>query len=326
MPPSPARIATLHLAQQEGVLWAGAMDDLRQLETTFANIERKPDDLAVLRRGIKLTDKAVGVFVWVQKVFPKGSYTPLLAAWKSVGVLVKSKSTSVPEMQVALRDFKVALQDVLDRTAPTHFTHLGFKFDNPEHIPWEACRVVFDGMEFLKAMFQKRGVSALLEQGVRRIVIVPTEGMTAHFDSRTRELTVSTSDLAKTGRFSESFAGEAVIHEFGHFVHRNFITGEAAAAWDVPWKGIPTLADPQNQHLRNDPGRAKKLDLLEIPTDYGKVDQYEDFAETFLVFMVAPDRLSPTAKFRMQRALSLSGLYGKAVMRVGHVQVERIPE
>lgn len=300
------------------------MDDLRQLQRAYDDIVRKPDDQAVLRRALRIADKAVNVFVWARKVFPKGSYAPLLAAWKEIGVQAKAKGAGTPEMREALRQFREALQDLLDRTAPAHFTHLGFKFDNPEHIPWEACRVVLDGVEFLRAMFQKRGVSAILEQGVRRIVLVPTEGMTAHFDSRTRELTVSTADLAKSGRFSDTFAGETLLHEFGHFVHRTYITGEAAAAWDAPWAGIPSLADPQNLHLRNNPDRARKLDPLDIVTDYGKVDQYEDFAETFLVFMVAPDRLSPTAKFRMQRALSLSGLYGKAVMRVGR-EVQAAP-
>jgi hypothetical protein len=50
------------------------------------------------------------------------------------------------------------------------------------------------------------------------------------------------------------------------------------------------------------------LDPLEIVTDYGKQDKFEDFAETFMLFMVAPEKLTPTTKFRMQRALSLSGL------------------
>jgi len=55
---------------------------------------------------------------------------------------------------------------------------------------------------------------------------------------------------------------------------------------------------------------------LEIPTEYGEKNEREDFAETFVAFMDAPEKLSDKAKFRMQRALSLSGLYGKEVMRL----------
>ena len=85
--------------------------------------------------------------------------------------------------------------------------------------------------------------------------------------------------------------------------------------WDTPWddQGMGSLADP---NYRAPKDRDEKLKDLELVTEYGKVDKYEDFAETFLVFMATPEKLTPTAKYRMQRALSLSGLYGKPVMRL----------
>jgi hypothetical protein len=55
---------------------------------------------------------------------------------------------------------------------------------------------------------------------------------------------------------------------------------------------------------------------LEIVTDYGKTNEKEDFAESFVAFVGAPSQLTPTAKFRMQQALALSGLYGKHVMHL----------
>jgi hypothetical protein len=58
------------------------------------------------------------------------------------------------------------------------------------------------------------------------------------------------------------------------------------------------------------------LDKLEMPTGYARTNPMEDFAETFVAFMVAPERLSNQAQFRMQRALSLAGLYGKPIMRI----------
>ena len=104
-----------------------------------------------------------------------------------------------------------------------------------------------------------------------------------------------------------------VIHEIGHYIHRVYIKGEAEQAWNEPWKDLKTLARPGETP---EPNRDQILDPLGIPTEYGKVDRYEDFAETFMLFMIQPERLSPTATYRMQRALSLSGLYGKPVMRL----------
>ena len=58
------------------------------------------------------------------------------------------------------------------------------------------------------------------------------------------------------------------------------------------------------------------LDALGIPTEYGRTNVGEDFAETFVLFMTDPNRLSDMARYRMSRALWLSGFHGKPVMRI----------
>lgn len=55
---------------------------------------------------------------------------------------------------------------------------------------------------------------------------------------------------------------------------------------------------------------------LDIPTAYGRKNYKEDFAETFVYFMLEPGKLSERALTRMQRALATSNLYGKPVMRI----------
>lgn len=60
----------------------------------------------------------------------------------------------------------------------------------------------------------------------------------------------------------------------------------------------------------------KALEDLGIPSNYGKEDFQEDFAETFVLFVAAPDRLSKTARWRMGRTLGLSEAGGKKVMRL----------
>lgn len=54
---------------------------------------------------------------------------------------------------------------------------------------------------------------------------------------------------------------------------------------------------------------------LGVPSDYGKTNEKEDFAENFAIFMTNPSKLSDSARYRMQRTLWLSGFGGKPVMR-----------
>jgi 2'-5' RNA ligase len=79
----------------------------------------------------------------------------------------------------------------------------------------------------------------------------------------------------------------------------------------------PTLTKEQvAAYAQDDSAVAQALEALQVPTEYAKTNEREDFAESFVAFMAAPGRLSEMGKFRMQRALSLSGLYGKPLMRL----------
>jgi hypothetical protein len=61
----------------------------------------------------------------------------------------------------------------------------------------------------------------------------------------------------------------------------------------------------------------KLVKKLDVPTGYAGTNEAEDFAESFVAFMDAPSKLSDNAMFRMKRTLSLAGLYGKPIMRIG---------
>jgi len=310
-------------------LWDDAVKDLNQFNSLYAQVERKPQDLAVLRKCINGINKVPKVSVWAMKCLAPDTYkTVYLPATREVSKLARDKEAPADLLLAAIHQYKKAVQTALDSTAPESFTYEGFNVVNEEHISDELCRKALEGVDFLKALFKKRGVKDLIEQGIARIVLVLDAGASAFFHAGTRELTLSVPELSKgnAGRFIDTFAGETVLHEFGHYVHRNYITGEAAEAWDEPWEGLPSLADPHALRDSN-PKRQERLDPLEIVTEYGKTDKYEDFAETFMVFMSAPEKLTPTSKFRMQRALSLSGLYGKPVLRLSskdHVLALRV--
>jgi hypothetical protein len=57
-------------------------------------------------------------------------------------------------------------------------------------------------------------------------------------------------------------------------------------------------------------------EALGIPTEYGKINEMEDFAETFVYFMMNPEALHPVARWRMGRTLGLSSATGKRVIRL----------
>lgn len=301
--------------------WDDAVKDLNQFNSLYAQVERKPQDKAVLKKCVTGASNLTKLFVWAKKALTPDVYGKLLGAWRETGKLAKARSASEEELSAAVEQFRKETQAALDSTAPENFTYQGFKVVNLEHFSDELCRKALEGVDFLKALFKKRGVVNLIEQGIARINLVFDAEGSAFFHAGTRELTMSVPELSKgnTGRFISTFTGETVLHEFGHYIHRNYITGEAAEAWDAPWGDLPSMADPnyrRNLDPKQNDERKKVLDPLEIVTEYGKTDKYEDFAETFMVFMSSPDRLTPTAKFRMQRALSLSGLYGKPVLRL----------
>ena len=75
-------------------------------------------------------------------------------------------------------------------------------------------------------------------------------------------------------------------------------------------------SDTVDQIRSEDTAVDAALDALGIPTQYGRTNILEDFAETFVLFIVDPARLSSTAHTRMARALWLSGFRGKPVMRM----------
>jgi len=286
-------------------LWDDAVVDIGKFNALYAQVERKPHDQATLKKAVSGSLKLLRVAVWASKCLSPEAYAPYSEARRGVSRISKDAAASGEDLRSALDRLKDVTQRVIDSAAPEDFTYSGFHISNPDRFSDELCRKTLEGVDFLVGLFKKRGISNLLKQAVSKVnLLLDSDGASAFFHSGKRELTLNVPELSKgaPGRFIDTFVGETVLHEFGHYIHRNYIRGEAADVWDDPWEGL-SQGDP-------------RLDALDIVTDYGKSDKYEDFAETFMLFMAAPGKLTPTAKFRMQRALSVSGLYGKPVIRL----------
>jgi hypothetical protein len=351
----------------------------------------------------------------------------------------------------ALEVYRNAIDDVVQSVAPEHFTYQGFKMWNPERLGEAMCRRLFEGVDYVVALFKRRGVEPLLREGLKQVELLPKPSM-ENLDSTALGLYITNSKtiILSTqlvslgrGRFMK-WINEAFLHEFGHHVHLSYLPPAARAEWDAGWKEVkdkqevlqhafksitaedrakffdvlvatkfepnlavkrlepvakvkfgiwlrtPMMGDPlitPKQFRWTKPGRElenfytdrpsymrthyewipegspeyeRQVDLvdkrwkdklallwdgkmsipqntvlelsksnpvmqqaveeaiakLEIVSDYGKRNEKEDFAETFVAFMDAPEHLTPTAKFRMQRTLSLANFYNKPVVRL----------
>jgi len=360
----------------------------------------------------------------------------------------------IQDFLTALDEYRDALQTVVEAVAPEHFSYQGFKISNPDRLGDKQCRRVLEGVDYLVALFKKRGVQPLLHVGVTEVAIVTqatlersggsaNSGLGLYFpNTQSIMLSVRAVGLG-VGRFMK-WVNEIFLHEFGHYVHLHYLPRAAREAWDASWGGVkerqealeqafkaisatdrakffdalhfakfdpsraakrldpvsrvkfgvwlrnPLVGDPlitdkqfrltkAGQYLalfysdrerfmrenydwmpvgsdeynrqvevsskrfqdklgllwdgkqpipaaaveeltKADPSMQKAveeaLDQLEIVSDYGRKDEKEDFAESFVAFVGAPEKLTSTAKYRMQRTLWLSDFYSKPVMRL----------
>ncbi len=295
--------------------WPAAEEDFQKFNALCALVDKKPTDRARVVKAIKFIDKSVPLYSWLTRIAPESEHDEWLNLRRPLGALIKDPNASLEDLTQGLDALKNKLRKIFSQTAPAKFSYSGFQVSNQEHFYDEYCRKALAGFDFLRAVFKKRGVEKLIGDGIKQInLVIDADGATAYFNSRDLEMTISVPDVVKrgAGRFLDSAANETILHEFGHFVHLNYIRGEAKEAWDQPWGKHDTL--PRGD--KPSPERKELLDNLEVVTEYGRSNSREDFAETFMMFMAVPEKLTPTAKFRMEQALSLTGLYGKPVMRL----------
>lgn len=449
-------------------LFEPAMDAARQFQKKFDEAQKFRHNLPDNEKDISAFVKLLGQFAfhhdgtaptfdgpfkeWCTQCFEMVDIDDP-DAWRVSGVtaLAVADGKQEPEVFFELLDaYSSAIQKVLDASAPARFGYQGFKIENPERMGEQKCRYLLEGVDYVVALFKKRGVTPILRDTVKTIRLLPyLNGGKANFSAhgfyypQHQVIEMSAKAIGQgAGRFMK-WVNEVFLHEVGHHVHLNFLPPAAKAAWDQGWdqvkdkkklkdsvfgkishadrvkyftllqkheweigtvakklKGIdkikfgvwlrsPLMGGPlikpkqwkltkdgdavfsflsnparelkerydidvggtgykerltEKTHrimenlgidwsgdypvppalveemAKADPSISKAVDeamaKLEIVSDYGKTDEQEDFAETFVAFMDAPAQLTPTAKFRMQRALSLSGLYGKQVMKL----------
>jgi hypothetical protein len=268
-------------------LWDNAVKDLKKLNTLYTKAKKsQAEGLLAIYAAV---GKLKGLTKWVITCFEDPTADRVWDSWERVG----SEKTLG-----SLTTFIEDIQGLMSEIAPAHFEYSGFKIINDQRISDAKCRSLLECVDFLLATFKKSDITDLLLEGINTIILIPTNpiesGFGGLYNPETRELSLTTIKGNPKRVFLDWF-NHIFLHEFGHYVHIYYLSKEAKADWDSPWD------EGEN------PGSV---------SPYGGKNKHEDFAETFVAFVAAPEKLTPTAKFRMQRALSLSGLYGKPVMRL----------
>lgn len=286
----PHRVARrFHVSRvvQEDV-WPKAEKALSKFNRLVSKAEKSPDKV-----DLKEVKKFNDIGWWLALCFDEVETDSTFEAYDRL------KAQPSIEGLFAFRD---QLRPLVKLIAPARFTYSGFDVFNSERLSDRMCRKTLDGVDFMVSLFKKRGVSDLLREGVTGIRLLPSDPINSSGGSYNPDSKLITLDTPKEGGSRKTFVDwmhHAFLHEFGHHVHTNVLPPEAVAAWDSPWD---SPEDP--------------TDLPKSVSQYGKKNKFEDFAETFVAFMAAPERLTSEADFRMKRTLSLSGLYGKPVIRL----------
>jgi hypothetical protein len=439
-----------------GDLWNRTEEDLRVFDQWCrkATALREPlteegeeliNDFAFRRNGTSPTAPGTAFVEWFAKVFLDGHFDDP-EAYRPPNLLAREVTTGHEPLKGfldALDMYRQAIQDILKEVGDERFTYQGFEIRNYERMSDTMCRTILEGVDYVVALFKRRGMEHLLSKGVTSVELVPSikgESNTyGEYWPTTRHIVLTAKGvLAGKGTFI-AWVNEIFLHEFGHFVHLAYLPPDAKAVWDQGWdevrdkkkqyaeafeyvtaserskffnllesnywdvsrvgqklKGVakikfgvwlrspliggplitpkafrltkdgefvasffrnptehvkerrgddytqadfdhikkqmlsklglgyndnlPITVDVVEELRKSDPSMQRAVDdalaKLDIVSDYGKMNEKEDFAESFVAFLAAPEKLTQTAKFRMQQALSLAGLYGKPVMRL----------
>lgn len=452
MDPIVFRVVARHKIASPTSLWEGAVAALQTFNQRYDEVQR-------LREPLDERGKELLYAFAFRKNGTAPSFDSPFKTWMSKCVLtmnlddpdafrvngafileVHDGKKPLSEFLSRLEVYKDALQAIVNASTPEKFNYQGFGVSNYEHIDEDSAMKALEGVDYLVALFKTKGMEHLLKKGVQGIQLVPDAEDWAGLYMRSNQiisLNVRAIINKGAGRFIK-WVNEVFLHEFGHYIHLNYISGEAKEVWDSGWTevsekkellkvsksdrlkmfevlaradfdpskaskklppamkikfgvwlrtpmtGDPLITDKQfrltkagqrvfsffanptkflkdqydtdpedesyaeqmrrsekqmrdklglltdlsfsisqetlDEMVKADPAMKKDIDLamekLEIVSDYGQTNEREDFAETFVAFLAAPEKLTPTAKFRMQQALSLSGLYGKPVVRL----------
>lgn len=209
------------------------------------------------------------------------------------------------------------------------FTYKGFRVE-ALNLSKETTSAMLQAIDCLEEIFEKRGVEPLVYKAIDKVYLQhnPSNQVGqgwgkshASYEKKKVYLYDTILDLDKEMPEIETIC-YVLIHEIGHWVHHEYLPREAHVLWNSSWDGVMRgrkEIPPEEAQI------SKTLQGLEIPTQYGHKNPFEDFAETFTRFMVDPNSISEVAKNRLKATLSLSAGFGRRFMKIGS-RIERLME
>lgn len=149
----------------------------------------------------------------------------------------------------SLRDYVTFLGDLVEdmkelytQVAPKQFQFKGFRVFNPDGLPEDTAFALLDGVSYALALFKKRGLEDLIEEGIDSIVLgLDRPGLFGLYNGQTRELSLFVEALRGKGpsnQMMKNFVHEVFLHEFGHYIDLNYLTQEANAFWNGTWAPV----------------------------------------------------------------------------------------
>lgn len=236
-----------------------------------------------------------------------------------------SNQVSVLAKIIAQKEKEFKDQETVEHRA---FNHNGYKVEAND-LSEVVIEAMLEPLDVVQHLFKKRGVEVLLHEALEKVLLkadpedkidggwgsarakyIYGEKVVILYDSILDE----TCDISGIKGLVYGF-----IHEIGHWLHVDFLTKDAHEYWNKAWAGVI----PEGvSYLEYEVAKENEtLNELGIPTAYGRRDPFEDFAETFSFFILAPDKLSERACERMKETLRMSMRGGRVFMRLARARL-----
>jgi len=253
-------VAALTQAASEASALKGAEPDTEEGKRTLLN-------MVLLGTGKPLASLAENpTFVkWVTLGFPSGqgaaTLEQLTALYENAREEAKAVRNGDPvfEFRQAVTAFERVVNDLLAELAPERLTYQGFTVTNYDHMSDAVVRGLLEGVDYVVALFKRRGLEKLLHSGVTEIhldienYISDKPSTLGHYRPSQRAIHMYPNGLriANTPRMLSKWVNEIFLHEFGHYIHLAYLPKEAMEAWNATWDDFKVKCEVFTQATTN---------------------------------------------------------------------------
>jgi hypothetical protein len=171
-----------------------------------------------------------------------------------------------------LETYEKVVSDLVSKVAPARLTYDGFAVDNPDRLLEPTVRALLGGVDYVLALFKKRGLEEMLRDGLRGGIGLygrPPEGSDAagHYFSTKGRIQLYAVHMigASGGKLMQDWIAEVFLHEFGHHVHLSVMPKDAMEAWNGTWDEVKSEKKKLEETLQSitGPERMRYWNLLE---------------------------------------------------------------